>query len=302
MESPLATSREQSFAIDKHTPSPGSRSDFGHYAMKPNEQYFAANAEHEAEVARLGLIEQLLDPLTLRRFVRLGVAPSWRCLLVAAGRGSVAQQLAERVGPTGHVVATDRDVRFLREAKLPDVEIREHDIVRDPLETGHFDLVHCRYLLMHVSEPDRVLQKMTAALRPGGWLLVEEPDDTAAGPVNASHPDATPFYQANRAMLEGLKATGVMDPYLGRRLADLLFQLGLESVECEGVTWIHHGGDVAARLVLETLALQERCGRYSPVDLEATRRALSDPGFSFVDTTWFGAQGRRPTPARTNDA
>ena len=265
--------------------------------MKRHKQYFAADADREAEVSRLRLFEQLLDPLTLRRLERLGVAPGWRCLLVAAGRGSMARRLAELVGPTGHVVATDRDVRFLQEAELPAVEIRKHDILCDPLETGYFDLVHCRCLLMHVSEPDRVLQRMTTALKPGGWLLVEEPDDTAAGPVDSSHPDADAFYRANRAMLERLKAEGVMDPYLGRRLGDLLIRLNLGNVECEGVTWIHHGGDVAARLVLETLVLHERHGRYSPADAEATRRALSDPGFSFVDTTWFGAQGRRLTAA-----
>jgi hypothetical protein len=150
---------------------------------------------------------------------------------------------------------------------------------------------------MHVSEPTQVLARMIAALKPGGWLLVEEPDDTAAGPVNASHPGAARFYQANRTMLEELKANDVMDPYLGRRLGDLLIGLGLDSVECEGVTWIHQGGDIAARLVLATLALHERSGRYSLADLEATRQALSDPRFSFVDTTWFGAQGRRLTPA-----
>jgi hypothetical protein len=173
--------------------------------MKPNEQYFAAYANHEAEGARLRLFEQLLDPLTLRRIVHLGVVPG----------------------------------------------------------------------------------------------LVEEPDDTAAGPVNSNHPDATVSYRANRAMLEELKANGVMDPYLDRRLGDLLMRLGLDSVECEGVTWIHRGGDVAARLVFETLALHEHSGRYSRADLEATRRALSDPRFSFIDTTWFGAQGRRPTRPTT---
>ncbi|MGH9383806.1 MAG: class I SAM-dependent methyltransferase [Vicinamibacterales bacterium] len=161
--------------------------------MKLNQEYFGAHADHEAEGARLRLFEQLLDPLTLRRLERLGVAPGWRCLLVAAGRGSIARRLIELVGPTGHIVATDRDVRFLREAKLPAVEIREHDILRDPLETGQFDLVHCRCLLMHVSEPNRVLERMTAALKPGGWLFAEEPDDTGAGPVNSSHPDARPL-------------------------------------------------------------------------------------------------------------
>lgn len=43
--------------------------------MKRPEQYFAADADREVEVVRLGLFEQLLDPLTLRRLSRLGVAP-----------------------------------------------------------------------------------------------------------------------------------------------------------------------------------------------------------------------------------
>jgi len=188
-----------------------------------------------------------------------------------------------------------RDIHFLQEAALTGVEIREHDILRDPLETDYFDLVHCRCLLMHVSDPYRVTQRMATALKPGGWLVVEEPDDTALGPANSSDPDAARFYQANHALLNELKANGVMDPFLGRRLGDLLIQLGLERVECEGVTWTHRGGDVAARLMLETLALHEHEGRYSCADLKAARRALSDPCSSFVDTTWFGAQGQRPT-------
>jgi SAM-dependent methyltransferase len=261
--------------------------------MKTNDQYFAADADHESERDRLGLFEQLLDPLTLHRLVRIGVY-GWRCLLVGAGRGALAARLAELVGPTGEVVATDRNVHFMQPAELPGVEIREHDIFCDPLESAHYDLVHCRCLLMHVRKPDLVLRKMTAALRPGGWLLVEEPDDTAAGPVNLSHPDAVRFAQANRRLLEQLKTDGVMDPYIGRHLRDLLVSLGLNRVHCEGVTWVHHGGDVAAQLALATLALHEEQRRYSVTDAEATRRVLSDPNFTFVDTTWFGAQGQRP--------
>src|SRR5215468_1929276 len=173
--------------------------------MKTNDQYFAADADHEPERERLGLFEQLLDPLTLQRLARIGVVSGWRCLLVGAGRGSLAARLVELVGPAGEVVATDRDVRFMQRAKLPGVRVREHDVLSDPLETAHYDLVHCRCLLMHLREPDLVLQKMTAAIRSGGWLLVEEPDDTAAGPVNSNHPNAERFAEANRRLLEQLK-------------------------------------------------------------------------------------------------
>ena len=152
---------------------------------------------------------------------RVGVATGWRCLLVAAGRGSSARWLADRVGPTGHVVATDRDVHFLHEENSPTVEVREHDVLRDSLDIARFDLVHCRNLLMHLADPTRALQRMVAALKPGGWLLVEEPDDTAAGPVDLSYPGAQRVADANRSMLDALRANGVMDPYIGRRLRDL---------------------------------------------------------------------------------
>jgi hypothetical protein len=65
----------------------------------------------------------------------------------------VARWLAGRVGPTGRVVATDIDPRFLAGSELAGVEVRRHDIPRDLLETGHYDLVHCRALLMHLKHP-----------------------------------------------------------------------------------------------------------------------------------------------------
>jgi trans-aconitate methyltransferase len=39
-----------------------------------------------------------------------------------------------------------------------------------------FDLVHARLVLVHVPDRARALATMVAALRPGGWLLVEDAD------------------------------------------------------------------------------------------------------------------------------
>ena len=41
---------------------------------------------------------------------------------------------------------------------------------------GTFDLVHARLVLVHVPDRARALATMVAALRPGGWLLVEDAD------------------------------------------------------------------------------------------------------------------------------
>jgi ubiquinone/menaquinone biosynthesis C-methylase UbiE len=74
----------------------------------------------------------------------------WRCLDVGAGAGSLGRWLAERVGPTGHVVAADIDPRFLGGLREPNVEVHRCDITRDAVEQNCYDLVHSRFLLMHM--------------------------------------------------------------------------------------------------------------------------------------------------------
>ena len=92
----------------------------------------AAAGREAAEDERLDLLEQIYDPVSRRR--RALVQPGWRCLEVGAGRGSMAVWLAEQVGATGHVVATDVDTRYLSRLELPNLEVIEHNILEDPLD------------------------------------------------------------------------------------------------------------------------------------------------------------------------
>src|SRR6266508_3634523 len=101
--------------------------------------YLLDNAWHQAR-ERLALLEEGLDPGTIRHLERLEVGPGWHCLEVGAGGGSIAAWLCERVGPTGRVVATDIDTRFVRALAYPRLETRQHNIVTDALEHGVFDL------------------------------------------------------------------------------------------------------------------------------------------------------------------
>ena len=137
-------------------------------------RYVLGGVDAATEARRLALLEQRFDAGTIRRLGELGVIGGWRCLEVGAGHGSVARWLADKVGPSGSVVAADIDARFL--TGLPDnVDVRELDIRDQELEPD-FDLAHCRALLMHLPDPDAALARIVAALRPGGVLLVEEGD------------------------------------------------------------------------------------------------------------------------------
>jgi SAM-dependent methyltransferase len=197
------------------------------------QNYVMANLPAGPEYERLGLIERWLDGGTTRRLERLGVAPGWRCLEVGAGRGSITRWLGERVGAKGSVVAADIDPRFL--TGLPaQVEVRRVDVRAQELGSGEFDLAHCRLLLMHMPDPEAVLARMVAALRPGGVLLVEEGDH---GLLHFDgHPAAPALNQAADVALHAMQRAGVMRPWFGRRLPAMLGSLPLKDRAAETET------------------------------------------------------------------
>jgi SAM-dependent methyltransferase len=140
-------------------------------------QGYAYDHAWAMERVRLAGLEVALDPGTREHLTRLGAGPGKRCLEVGAGGGSVAFWLSERVAPGGTVVATDLETDYLESeaAGHPGLEVLRHDITAEELPTG-FDLVHARWLVEWLSDKRLALQRMVSALRPGGVLLIEEPD------------------------------------------------------------------------------------------------------------------------------
>jgi SAM-dependent methyltransferase len=140
-----------------------------------DEGYLLANEQAEAGT-RFRALAELFDPPTFRRIGALGIATGWRCWEVGAGARSVPDWLAGRVGPTGLVLATDIDTSWLDGPATPHLEVRRHDVGSEAPPADGLDLVHARLVLTHVRERERALASMVSALRPGGWLLVEEAD------------------------------------------------------------------------------------------------------------------------------
>ena len=131
---------------------------------------------------------------------RLGVAPGWRCVDVGAGGGDVSVALAEIVGHDGRVYAVDSDPRSRDEVAAAAAAFSQVLAItqagEDLLLPEAVDVAFCRFLLMHVADPAVVLARMRGAVRPGGWVVAQEPI-TSAGRVGglamsmpgAPHPD-----------------------------------------------------------------------------------------------------------------
>jgi len=80
------------------------------------------------------------------------------------------------------------DPRFLETLRHPNIEVLRHNIVADPLPEASFDLVHTRLVLLHIPQREQALERMIAALKPDGWLVVEEYDSASMPPDPAVSP------------------------------------------------------------------------------------------------------------------
>jgi SAM-dependent methyltransferase len=252
--------------------------------------YVWDNAMLEAR-RRLGLLEQLYDPGTIRNLDTLGVRPGWSCLEVAGGAGSITRLLCDRVGPGGRVVSVDLDTRFLEEIEAANLEVVCCDILGDGLPEGDFDLVHVRALLMHLRERDQLLNAVAAAVRPGGWLLIEEAD------IYAMEALATGVVADVWGIVLPALAPAGLDCCFGRLLPSLLRAQGLQDVACHMDNFLYPGGSTGAQFLQVTLEQVVAKVPFSPADravIDAAIAELDDPDRWFPPIGMVAAWGRRP--------
>jgi SAM-dependent methyltransferase len=208
--------------------------------------YLLANSGSETQT-RFASLSELFDPGTIRHLDSRGVRRGWRCLEVGGGGGSVANWLADRVGPTGHVLATDIDPRFLETLKHPNIEILRHNIASDPLPEVAFDLVHARLVLLHIPQREQALERMIAALKPGGWLVAEEYDSASMPPDPAVSPGEV-LLKTHVAMMRIFEEAGV-NRYYGRQLFARLRAHGLTRVAAEARGFMFERGSPGASML-----------------------------------------------------
>ncbi len=117
--------------------------------------------------------------LTSALLQQAGVGRGDHVLDVGSGYGEPGLSAAQAVGPTGHVTCLDISADMLAFAKersrgcgLDNVTFVEGDVETTQLEPEGFDVVLSRATLMYAADPLATLQRLKAALRPGGRLSV----------------------------------------------------------------------------------------------------------------------------------
>jgi SAM-dependent methyltransferase len=158
--------------------------------------------------------------------VEAGLGTGLRVADFGCGIGMVTEWLAKFVGPRGHVVGIDASAAQLAQARKrvntggTNISFVEASAIETGLPAESFDLVYCRFLLLHLPEPEQALREMRALLKPNGLLVCEDGDLTSAGSEPPSALGAFADLWGRLGPKRGLDYT------LGRRLFHLIQAAG----------------------------------------------------------------------------
>ncbi len=261
-----------------------------------DEGYLLDNRDADAG-ARLGALAAIFDDWTFDHLGRLGLGAGSRVWEVGAGGPSVIRWLAARVGDSGRVLATDIDVWWAAAAARPNVEVRRHDVGVDPRPAETFDVVHARLVLVHVPAREDALASMVEAIRPGGWLLVEDADP-ALQPLSSLDPRTAEEELANRVRtgFRTLLSEHGAELAYGRTLPRVLREAGLLDVAADAFVPLRHPASVDLekttirmvrdQLVARQLATAEEIDRHL-ANVATGRLDLAQPPL-------ISAWGRKP--------
>ncbi|MFM8604172.1 MAG: class I SAM-dependent methyltransferase [Cyanobium sp.] len=206
-----------------------------------------------AELKRLRRQHRLIGGFTRRLFVEAGIASCRRVLDVGCGAGDVTLLAAELVGPGGSVIGVDRETACLglgRErasaAGFSRVTFQAGDPAKLAFEAP-FDAVVGRYVLLFQADQAGWLRALAALLRPGGLLVLHEPDFEGL----ASHPPVPLYDQCCHWVQQAFARAGT-PVVMASRLHGLFRAAGLPAPQMRLETAL--GGSSGGGAWLEALA------------------------------------------------
>jgi len=260
-------------------------------------RYLFDNAAPQAE-ARFSALESGYDAVSRKALAATGLGPGWVCLEVGGGGGSLGDWLGARVGPHGEVTVTDVKPDLAESRPRPaNVRVLRHDITRDPLPAEGYDLVHARLVLTHLPERLPVLERLAGALRPGGWLVLED-FDCRWTPVLASPDDTATalFERVHTALLTLLEQAGAA-PRWGLEALSAMRRAGLTEVTATTFAQSWPGG--GEEIGLYRANVEQVAGRIGESGITAAEvkrflALLDDPALVVNSYPLVSTRGRQP--------
>ncbi|TNF23710.1 MAG: class I SAM-dependent methyltransferase [Deltaproteobacteria bacterium] len=169
---------------------------------------------------------------------RLDLASVGTVLDVGCGVGHWGQRLATVMSADVEVIGVDHEAGFLDAARArAETRPGRHTYLHAtgetlPFEDGRFDLVTCQTVLIHVADARAVLREMLRVTRPGGLVLLSEPNNLVDPVSNRialgglEDGELARLFAFEATCIRGRAALGEGDAVVGERMGGYLHELG----------------------------------------------------------------------------
>jgi ubiquinone/menaquinone biosynthesis C-methylase UbiE len=156
-----------------------------------------ALATGAAGAHRLYLLHNVYGPAGRRLLLQAGLRAGMSVADFGCGVGAVTRMLGKMVGPSGSAIGIDASAAQIEQATgmtqiagPANVRYQTADACNTGLPRQSFDLVYCRFLLLHLTDPVACLSEMRDVLKPGGILVIEDGDLASACSIPSTPLDA----------------------------------------------------------------------------------------------------------------
>jgi ubiquinone/menaquinone biosynthesis C-methylase UbiE len=232
-----------------------------------------------------------------RALALLDLRPGDSVLDVGCGLGTDALAMADRVGPRSNVVGFDLSMTMLREAQQRSRDKTEHvsfcrgDVHHLPFAATSFDRCRADRTFQHLPDPRQALTEMLRVTKPGGRLLIVEPDHESRL-LDSPYPDISrKFFAFRNATLQ--------QPGIAHQLYRLFREFRLVDVEVEPLTQVTTDYEEIRPTtdLLGGIRLAQRHGAVAADEADRWAAALEaaiQQGTFFHSLTYFITTGRKP--------
>ena len=170
----------------------------------------------------------------------LGLRPGMKIVDVGCGTGDFTRYIASLAPGKHRIIGVDLRANNLRSAEkqtekegIRGISFRKGDAYNIPVEDGWADLVCCRTLLMHLTDPTKAVREMSRVARKGGAVAAFEPGGAQVLFVPGDEKLSKLGKKLGQAYVEGIRKREGKDFDIGNRLPMIFHKAGLSDVAAE---------------------------------------------------------------------
>ncbi|HMG14869.1 MAG TPA: class I SAM-dependent methyltransferase [Saprospiraceae bacterium] len=244
--------------------------------MEEKENSYIINGGEEGKI-RLKVLSDLLSQNTKSLLEIYGPITGLKVLDIGCGGGDVSLMAAKMVSDTGSVVGVDFDKEIICLAEQDALKNRVNNVSFQVLDVvdisfnNEFDIVFSRFLMSHLNQPLKALNKMLKSLKVGGKIITEDVQFSG----HFCHPPCLAFEKYIQFYAD-LARSRKQNSEIGLSLFELFRQAGIKNINFDVIQPCFNKGEGKWMAYITLDKIKETLIKEKLADRETIQQVLKE--------------------------